>query len=134
MKQKNSQSHPIKSCGFNFFRNVLILSKLKPTILRQFIKSSNLVVSLAKKSHVSTKGTLSSALETSSEKKKNYPILCENIKESKEVPLFIYPQDKFCTFICLRRHIGTANMRKVQFLTVSIVFTKYFVHAISWRY
>ena len=101
---------------------------------RQFIKSSNFVVNLAKKSHVSTKGTLGSALETSSEKKKNYPILCKNIKESKEIPLFIYPQDKLCTSIFLRRDIGTTNMRKVQFLTVSIVFTKYFIHFTFWRY
>ena len=92
------------------------------------------MVNLAKKSLVSTKGTLGSALETLSEKKKNYPILRKNIKESKQTPLFKKPQEKLCAFSFSRRYIETINMRKVQFLIFSIVFTEYFYHFTAWRY
>ena len=119
---------------FQFFSHCFIVNKFKPTILGQFIKSSNFVVNLAKKSLVSTKGTLGSALETLSEKKKNYPILRKNIKESKQITLFKKPQEKLCAFSFSRRYIETINMRKVQFFIFSIVFTEYFYHFTAWRY
>ena len=99
IKYKNSQNRSIRSCGFNFFRTVLILNKFKPTILGQFIKSSNFVVNLAKKSLVSTKGTLGSALETSSEKRRIIQFFEKISKNLNKFPCLKIPKINYALLV-----------------------------------
>ena len=99
IKYKNSQSRSIRSCSFNFFRIVLILNKFKPTVLGQFIKSSNFVVNLAKKLLVSTKGTLGSALETSSEKRRIIQFFEKISKNLNKLPCLKIPKINYALLV-----------------------------------
>ena len=138
MKYKNSQSRPIKSSEFFFFAlfffcTVLTLNNFNPSIFGQFIKSSILVANLAKESLVSTNCMFYSTLETRSENKEPLSDLFKKLKQSKEVPLFVYPRDKFCAFCFTRRHMEKMNKRQ-KVLSFSMVFTEYYYHFSFSRY
>ena len=73
------------------------------------------MANLAVESLVFTEGTLCSALETRSENKEQLSNSFKKVKKSKEVPLFVYPRDKFCAFCFLTKHMETTNKRQKLF-------------------
>ena len=91
------------------------------------------MTNLAKESLLFTKGMLHSALETRSENNEQLSDSLKKLKKSKEVPLFVYPQDKFCAFCFTRRHMETTNKRQKN-LSFSMVFTKHCYHFSFSRY
>ena len=115
-----------------YFCTVLILNNFNPNIFGYFIKSSFSVANLTKVSLLSTKRMLHYALETRSENKEQLSDSFIKLKKFKEVPLFVYPRDKFCVFCLTRRHMETTNKRQ-KILNFSMVFTEHYYHfSFSW--
>ena len=67
------------------------------------------------------------ALETRSENKEQLSDSFIKLKKFKEVPLFVYPRDKFCVFCLTRRHMETTNKRQ-KILNFSMVFIEHYYH------